>query len=311
LADLAEKYIDCPIAGRTHVQHAVPITFGLKIAVWLMEIRRHLDRMEDCKKRLFAASFYGASGNLASLGQDGLKVTEKMAHYLDLDFVPVPWHTSRDNLAEFISVLTGISSTFGKIASELYELSRTEVGEVEEPWTYGNVGSSTMPQKRNAFGLEAMVGLSKITQFEQGAIYAGMMHEHERDFRAANIEGFTIFMTCSMTEKNLHYAQLILERLTVHPDKMLSNLDMTGGLIMSESIMMHLGEKMGRLTAHEKIYEMAMDAFTNGKHLKDLVLADQDIMALCTPEEIEACFAPIAYVGDAHRMVLEALKASR
>ncbi len=310
LVKMAKEHIDTPMAGRTHIQHAIPITFGLKLAVWLMELNRHLERLEDCKKRLFAVSFYGAAGTLASLGSNGLDVTKRMATLLDLKFVPVPWHTARDNLAEFTADLTSISTTFGKIASELYELSRSEVGEVEEPWTYGNVGSSTMPQKRNAFGLEAMVGLSRIAQFESGTIYAAMMHEHERDFRAANVEGYTLYTTCSLTEKTLHYAELILARLDIHPEKMLANLDLTKGLIMSESIMMRLGEKLGRLTAHEKIYDMAMSAFQNGHHLKDLVLADQEIMASYTPEEIDSFFDPVTYIGDARRMVEAALAAS-
>ncbi len=308
LREMTDKYRHCPMCGRTHVQHAIPITFGLKSAIWLMEIKRQEERMEDLKKRLFAVSFYGAAGNLASLGDKGLLITEKMSDYLDLDYIPVPWHTGRDSIVEFMTLLVNISTTMGKIGNELYELSRTEVGEVEEPWTYGNVGSSTMPQKRNAFGMESMVGLSKLSQFEVGAIYQANMHEHERDFRAMNIEGFNILMTASMTEKNLHYGILILKGLVVHPEKMRENLDMTKGLIMSESIMMHLAEKMGRLVAHEKIYEYAMSAFSNNTHLKDLILADKEIMNKFTAEEIEKCFDPITYVGDADKMISEALR---
>jgi adenylosuccinate lyase len=267
--------------------------------------------MEDCKKRLFAASFYGAAGNLASLTQGGLEITKKMAEYLDLVYIPVPWHTSRDNFAEFMTLLVIISSTFGKIGSELYELSRTEVGEVEEPWTYGNVGSSTMPQKRNPPGCEAMVSLAKISQFEVGAIYEAMNFEDERDSRAWNIEKFVFPMTCSMTEKNLAYAILILKDLVVYPKRMRANLELTNGLIMSESIMMTLGGKIGRLHAHEKVYAMAMEAYKTNRHLKDLILADKDIMAKFTKEEIDACFDPVSYVGDAYKMVKAAIELSK
>jgi 3-carboxy-cis,cis-muconate cycloisomerase len=115
LREMTDKYRHCPMCGRTHVQHAIPITFGLKSAIWLMEIKRQEERMEDLKKRLFAVSFYGAAGNLASLGDKGLLITEKMSDYLDLDYIPVPWHTGRDSIVEFMTLLVNISTTMGKI----------------------------------------------------------------------------------------------------------------------------------------------------------------------------------------------------
>ncbi len=311
LRKLASEYIDTPLAGRTHEQHAVPTTFGVKVAVWLMEVQRHLKRMEQCRPRLRTVCFYGAAGNLASFGKGGLNVTRQMARELDMNFAPVAWHTSRDSFIEFMTILTNISTTFGKVANEIIELSRTEIGELEEPWMPGNVGSSTMPQKRNPPGCEAMYSLAVLTQFEVGAMYQASMHENERDSRAWNLEKFVFPFTCSMTEKNLHYAIVILGKLVVKPEHMRRNLDLTNGLIMCENLMMKLGARIGRMTAHEKIYQMAMEAYQKDLHLKDLITADKDIMSMFTTEEIEEYFNPITYTGDAREMVELALEATR
>ena len=309
LKNMAEEHINTPIAGRTHGQHAVPITFGLKVAIWLMEIKRHIERMEECSKRLFVGSFYGAAGNLASLSGGGLKITELMSKKLGLGFVAVPWHTTHDNIVEFMTLLCNIVTSAGRVASEIFELNRTEIGEVEEPWTYGNVSSSTMPQKRNPEGCEAVVSLARLVQFEVGAVYQSNMHENERDSRSWNIDQFVFPITCGMVEKSLRYMILILKGLVVLPDKMRTNLEMTNGLIMSESIMMTLGKKIGRLNAHEKIYHMAIEAHENNIHLKELVLADKEIMNKCNKEEIETAFEPLSYVGDSYKMTRAAIDA--
>jgi adenylosuccinate lyase len=311
LRKLAKEYIDTPMAGRTHEQHAVPTTFGLKVSVWLMEVQRHMKRMEQCRPRLRTVCFYGAAGNLASFQKGGIKVTQQMAKELDMNFSPVAWHTSRDNFIEFMTILASISTTFGKVANEIIGLSRTEIGELEEPWMPGNVGSSTMPQKRNPPGCEAMCSLAFLTQFEVGAIYRASMPENERDSRAWNVEKFVFPFTCSMTEKNLHYAIIILSKLVVNPARMRKNLDLTNGLIMCESLMMKLGARIGLMSAHEKIYQMAMEAFQKDLHLKELVTEDKEIMDIFSMDEIEEYFNPITYTGDAHEMVELALEATK
>ena len=204
LLSLAKKYKQTPIAGRTHGQQAVPTTFGVKIAVWIMEINRHLERLKECKKRLFDGSFFGAVGNLASLGKVGLSVKDLMMEYLNLNKPIVSWHTARDTFAEFLSILAMISSTFGKIANEVMVLSETEICELEEPWKEGDIGSSTMPQKRNPSGSEKTVALSRIVQSSASGIYQMMNQEHERDSRAWGTEFYTIPVICKLNIPSLN-----------------------------------------------------------------------------------------------------------
>ncbi len=308
LGDLSQKYKMTPMAGRTHSQHAVPITFGYKTAIWLYETQRQIDRLKESSKRMFAVSFYGATGNVNSLGKNGMKVCELMAKDLGLAYIPLPWHTSRDTMAEFLSDLVNITCTYGKIGNELYELGRTEVLEVQEPWFYGNVGSSTMPQKRNAFGMEVMTAIGRLSSYQIGAMFQAMMQQHERDFRTQDGEGFTYMTICHMCEHVLAYAIPILKGLDVLPQNMRKNLDITNGAIMCENVMMHLAKAMGRFEAHEKVYKYAVQAFEENKHIKDLILADKDIMAVMTPEEIEEVFDPVSYIGVAPEMVDRAIK---
>jgi len=309
LVSLAEKHKNIPIAGRTHGQHAIPTTFGLKVAVWIMEINRHLERLEEGKKRLFYGSFFGAVGNLASLGEKGLEVKNLTMEYLDLKSPLVSWHTSRDSFAEFVSILAMISSTFGKIANEVVTLSRTEFGELEEPWKEGQVGSSTMPQKRNPTGSETIVAISKLVQCNASCIYQAMVQEQERDSRAWKTESFTIPTICKMTAKILAYSKLLLKDLVVYPKRMRSNLDITKGLLLSETLMMKLGEHIGRLEAHEKVYKLAIDACKKGIDLKKLVLEDAEIRKYLSVKEIEDCLDPEKYIGAAPTIVDNVLKA--
>lgn len=297
LLALAKKYKDTPIPGRTHGQQAVPTTFGIKVAVWIMEINRHLERLEECKKRLFYGSYFGAVGNLASVGPVGLSVKDLMMEYLGLAKPIVSWHTARDGFAEFLSILTMISSTFGKIANEVVTLSRTEFAEVEEPWKEGNVGSSTMPQKRNPSGSEKTVALSRVVQSLASGIYQCMNQEHERDSRVWAIEFFTIPVVCKLTAKILMFSKLILKDLVVYPENMKRNLSISKGLLLSESLMMQLGKKIGRLEAHEVVYQLAMKAYQEKAELKDLALKNSLIREHLSNEEIEACFQPENYIG--------------
>ncbi len=251
---------------------------------------------------------FGATGNVNSLGKDGMKVCELMAKYLNLAYIPLPWHTSRDTMAEFLSDLVNISCTYGKIGNDLYEMSRTELLEVAEPWTFGNVGSSTMPQKRNPFGMEVMTAMARLSTYQIGAMYQAMLQQHERDFRTQDGEGFTCVMICHMCEHMLAYAIPILKGLDVYPENMRKNLDITNGAIMCENVMMHLSKAMGRFTAHEKVYEYAVKAYEENIHIKDLILADKEIMAVMTPAEIDEVFDPVSYIGVAPEMVDRAIK---
>lgn len=310
MLSLAEKYKDTPIAGRTHGQQAVPTTFGIKVAVWIMEVNRHLERLEECKKRLFYGSYFGAVGNLASVGPAGLPVKDLMMEYLGLDKPVISWHTARDGFAEFLSILSMITSTFGKIANEIVTLSRTEFSELEEPWKEGDVGSSTMPQKRNPSGSEKTVALSRVVQSLAPAIYQAMNQEHERDSRAWATEFFTIPVICKLTAKTLMFSKLILKDLIVYPENMKRNLFISKGLLLCESLMMRLGNKIGRLEAHEVVYQLAIKAYREKVELKDLASQDPVVKENLSAEEIETCFKPEKYIGASVEIVDDVLNFS-
>jgi len=189
LSDSAMKYRDVPMAGRTHGQHALPITLGYKIAVWLAEVDRHRDRLAQIKPRLLVGEFGGAVGTLASVTESGLQIQQGMMKRLGLGVPIISWHTARDNLAEFAAVLSLIAATMGKIAHEIISLQRTEIAEVEEPFNEGKVGSSTMPHKRNPMLCEAILALARLVMRNTPAAMDAMIQEHERDWVATTWNG--------------------------------------------------------------------------------------------------------------------------
>ncbi len=297
LRELAQRYRDTPMAGRSHHQHATPMTFGCKVANWLMEVQRQIVRLQEAAKRLFVVSCYGAVGGMNTFGKRGMEFNRLVAKYLKMDWSPVSWQTSKDTVVEYLSDLVSITNTMGKIAMELYELSRTEVAEVAEPWTFGNVGSSTMPQKRNPWGLETMVAIARTCTSQITNAYACMSQFHERDFIVQYQGDFTIPAICNMCEHILHYGIEIIGKLDVYPERMLQNLAMTNGSIMLEHVMMVLTKKMSRFVAHEKLYEYAMKAYKEDVPVKKFIQEDPEIMAVITPEELNEAFDYMSYVG--------------
>jgi adenylosuccinate lyase len=312
LRDLAAKYRDTPMVGRSHNQHAVPITFGAKLANWLMEVHRQILRLDESAKRTFVANMFGAAGGISTLGKRGLEFNKLVAKYLDMDWYPVSMQTSRDTLAEFAADLVSITGTMGKIATELFELQRTEVEEVAEPWFYGNIGSSTMPHKRNPFGLECMIAIYRSCTCQLQNIYLTMPQYHERDFMSYYQVEFAFSLICSMCERILHFGIEILKDLEVYPEHMLRNLDMTNGLIMLEHVMMVLTEKnIDRYQAHHKLYDYAQKAYKENIPVKNLLLQDKDIMAVLTEEELDRAFDYMSYVGICPEQVDAALEMTK
>lgn len=308
LRDLAKKYRDTPMIGRTHHQHAVPITFGCKVANWLMEIHRHTIRLAESRSRLFVVSCYGAAGGMNSFGKMGMEYNRLVGKYLDMNWCPVSWQTSRDTEVEYMCDLVAITNTMGKIALELYELSRTEVAEIAEPWTYGNVGSSAMPQKRNPWGLETMVAISRTCTNLAANEFNCMSQLHERDFMAQYQENFSIPAICHMCEHILHYGIEIIGKLDVYPERMIQNLNMTNGSVMLEHVVMVLARKMSHFEAHHKLYDYAMQAYRENIPVKSLIEKDPDIMSMITREELDAAFDYGQYLGVCPEQVDAALE---
>jgi adenylosuccinate lyase len=296
-ASLADRYRATPMPGRTHGQHAVPITFGLKSAVWLAEVDRHQDRLHQLRPRLLVGQLAGAAGTLASLGTTGLDVQRLLMSALGLDVPLVGWHTARDGLGELGAFLALIAGTAGKIANEVIALQKTEVLELQEPWHDGKVGSSTMPHKRNPMLCESIVGMSKIARGTAAVLLDLTVQEHERDMRAWHAEWKVVPEICLVTSGALELLIVVLQGLEVDPDRMAHNLQATHGLILSERVMMELAPMIGRARAHERIYDLSMRAFAQGIPLPDVLKQDPELSKLLPAKRLAALFEPAEYIG--------------
>ncbi|NBT43279.1 MAG: adenylosuccinate lyase family protein, partial [Alphaproteobacteria bacterium] len=250
MADLAEHHAETAMAARTHGQHAVPTTFGAKVAVWLDEISRHGIRLSEASPRVFRAMLGGAAGTLASFGADGFKLQEVFAEELQMTAMAVPSRAEGDHLSEYVLLLGLMAATIGKIAREIYTLQKQEFGELEEPTPEGSVGSSTMPQKRNPFMAQDIVALSSEIRMQVPLALEAMQTEHEAD-RATSLQiRQATERACVATGDMLARMKIIISDLSVKPERMRQNLDLTGGLIMAEPVMLALGSSIGRQEAH-------------------------------------------------------------
>jgi adenylosuccinate lyase len=294
---LAADHRDSVMAGRTHGQQALPITFGFKVAVWAAELKRHRVRLNSCKARVLVGEFGGAVGTLASVAEHGLAIQSALMAELELGIPEIAWHTSRDHLAEFATLLGMITATLGKIAHEIIDLQKLEFGEVEEPFEMGKVGSSTMPQKRNPMLCEAVLTLARLTRAQVVTAVDSMMHEHERDWSSFQMEWAYLPELCIMTHGAMLLSQRILEGLHVYPARMAENLDLTRGTLLAERVMLALGRHIGRQQAHDLIYESAMKAYEQQRHFADVLKADTHIMQYLNANEIDRLLNPADYTG--------------
>jgi 3-carboxy-cis,cis-muconate cycloisomerase len=312
LADLAERSADMAMAGRTHGQHAVPITFGYKVAVWIDELIRHDERLAAVEPRVFVAMLGGAAGTFASLGAQGPAVQAGLAGLLGLAPTPVPSRTHRDREAEYVTILGLIAATSGKIANESYTLMKQEFAEAREPVPPGTVGSSTMPQKRNPIlAQDVMAGAAQVRALVPLALDA-MMTEHEANRATTVMMRSAIGPAAVLTGDCLGRLIAICSGMELFPGRMRENLDLTGGMILSEAIMMELGKTLGRQEAHDIVYEAAEDVLSGAVESFDRALAARpEIQANLSPDAIEAMLDPAAYTGLCAEMAREQAKRAR
>ena len=297
LADLAESTKDAALPGRTHGQHAVPATYGYKVSVWIDELCRHVERLRGCEERVFVAMLGGGAGTLASLGEIGLAIQDGMAQRLGMGSMANPSRTIGDHLAEYITILALLAASCSKIGREVYTQMKQEFGEVEEPVPPGTVGSSTMPQKRNPkLAQDIVAGAAQVRALVPLALEA-MQTEHEADRTTSVMMDKALNETCILTGDILQRMVNLFAGIRVFPDRMRRNLDLSGGLIMSEAIMLELGRQIGRQQAHDAVYEAAQAAFLEGKPFADALAAEPDVSARLTPEQIEAMLDPTGYTG--------------
>jgi 3-carboxy-cis,cis-muconate cycloisomerase len=238
LADLSRRYRDTPMAGRTHLQQALPVTFGYKTAIWLAMFDRHAVRLQQLKPRVLVGSFAGAAGTLASLGTKGLEVQEALCEGLGLGVPASTWHVARDGLAETVNFLALVTGSLGKIALDIMIMASTEFAEVSEPFVKGRGASSTMPQKRNPISSELMLAAAKAVRQHAGLMLDAAIQDFERATGPWHAEWIAIPESFVLTAGALHQAKFALGGLIVDEKQMAKNLDISRGLIVAEAVMM-------------------------------------------------------------------------
>lgn len=306
MEDLAIKGQGLVCAGRTHGQQAVPITFGFKVASWIDEFSRHVDRLRQVEPRVFTVMIGGAVGNYASLGSKGPEVEAIMANRLDLKPMVIPSRAMSDFLAEYVCILGMIAGTTSRIAKEVYVLMQSEFDEVSEPNPTGVIGSSTMPQKRNPQLADDCIALSAQIRSLVPLALEGMLHDHEVSGAESSITDTAIMRSCILTGDMLTRLEVILDGLTLNPDRMRANLDITDGLIMSEAIMLSLGQSIGRQHAHEVIYDAAQATVGSEQSFRQKLRADQRITSHLTEEQLDTLLDPESHVGLSVQLSVEA-----
>src|SRR6266699_2419959 len=279
LSRLAAEHCDTVMAGRTHGQIGLPITFGFKVAVWAMEVRRHRQRLAEFAPRLDVGQLAGGVGSLSSLGPRALELQKSFRARLGLNAPAISWTTARDTLAEWFNLLALIASTGDKIGHEIYNLQRSEIGEVSEGFMTGTVGSITMPHKRNPEISEHLGTLARLIRHNTALIVESLVHDHERDGRSWKAEWVVLAETCLAVGKLLVLLRTLVGNLVIHTDRMRANLEATGGFVLSEAVMLALAARIGKQSAHTLVYETAMHAHSTGRGLKEAILGNPQITA--------------------------------
>jgi 3-carboxy-cis,cis-muconate cycloisomerase len=311
LAALARRYRDTPMAGRSNLQQAVPITFGFKAAVLLAGIERHRARLRELRPRILVGEFGGAAGTLASLGKDGLKVQSALMAELGLGMPEIAWHTMRDRIAEVGCFLGLVTGTLGKIATDVKLMMQTEVEEVFEPFAEGRGSSSTMPQKRNPISCNYITACISMVRQQVAALLDAMVEDHERATGPWQIEWIAVPEIFLLSAGALSHARVLVAGLEVDPKRMRANLDLTRGMIVSEAVMMGLGPYLGRQRAHDLVYDICRKALTGGGGFLDLLAAEPEIARHLDRAQLLKLVDPANYLGLAGEMVDRVLALGR
>jgi 3-carboxy-cis,cis-muconate cycloisomerase len=303
LAELAAKYRDTPMAGRSNLQQATPITFGYKCAVLLAGFQRHLQRLAELRPRLLVGEFGGATGTLASLGKDGLKVQAALMQELGLGQPEIAWHTMRDRIAEIGCFLGLVCGTLGKVSMDVKLMMQTEVEEVYEPFAQGRGSSSTMPQKRNPISSVYVHACVAMVRQHVAALLDAMVEDHERSTGPWEIEWIAVPEIFCLSAGALAQTRFVVGGLVVDPARMRANLDLTKGLVVSEAVMMGLGPALGRQRAHDLVYHICREVVAGKGTFLDLLAADPEISAHKDRADLAALLNPANYCGLAGEMV--------
>ncbi|HLS86005.1 MAG TPA: adenylosuccinate lyase family protein, partial [Burkholderiales bacterium] len=311
LARLARRYRDTPMAGRTHLQQALPVTFGYKAAVWLSMFDRHAARIAELRPRVLVGQFAGAAGTLASLGDKGLEVQKALMDELGLGQPAATWHVARDALAETVNLLALVTGSLGKIAYDIILLASTEVAELYEPFVPGRGASSTMPQKRNPISSELMLAAAKGVRQHAGLMLDALVQDLERATGPWHAEWIAIPESFVLTAGALHQAKFALEGLIVDEARMKQNLGISKGLIVAEAVMMALAPQLGRQQAHDVVYACCRKVNEEGGTLAARLAEDPQVASHFDRAALERLTDPANYLGLSGAMVDRALAASQ
>ena len=311
LVELARKYRSTPIAGRTLMQHALPTTFGVKVAGWLDAINRHDVRLAEVRRRALIVQFGGAVGTLAAFEGRGLQVASALASELHLGLPPAPWHTQRDRVAEVACTLGLLVGTLGKMARDISLHMQTEIAEVFEPAGEGRGGSSTMPHKRNPVSAGAVLAAATRVPGLVSTMLTAMVQEDERGLGNWHAEWETLPEIFRLTAGALHHMAGIVPHLEVDSERMRRSLDATQGLIFAEAVTMALGRHTGKAAAHKLVEAASLRARESGKHLREMLEQDKSVTERLSSAELDRLFAPENYLGAAEELVDRVIAASR
>jgi 3-carboxy-cis,cis-muconate cycloisomerase len=303
LAGLAARYRDTPMAGRSNLQQAAPVTFGYKMAVLLAAFERHRQRLRELRPRVLVAEFGGAVGTLASLGTRGLEVQAGLCQELSLGQPEIAWHTARDGFAEVACFLGLVTGTLGKIATDVKLLMQTEVGEVFEPFAPGRGSSSTMPQKRNPISCNYILACTSVVRQQVAALLEALVEDHERSTGPWEIEWIALPEIFLLSAGALSQARRLLAGLQVDEKRMRANLDLTGGLIASEAVMMGLAPHIGRQHAHDLVYDLCQKSAQTGRPLIEYLAETPEITRHASRSMLEKLVDPGNYLGLSAGMV--------
>jgi len=305
LAALAQRWRGTPMAGRTHLQHALPITFGYKAAVWLAAFDRHATRLTELRPRVLQVQFGGAAGTLASLGPgpESLASRAELARELGLGEPAITWHVARDGIAETVQFLALLGGSLGKIAYDVMLLAATEFAEAAEPFVAGRGSSSTMPQKRNPISCELILAAAKALRQHAGLILDALVSDFERATGPWHAEWIALPESFGYAAGALHQTEFMMGGLIVDPVRMAKNLGMTHGLIVAEAVMMGLAPHTGRNEAHDLVYDACRKAIENDRPLYDVLLEVPEVAGPLGPEALKALTDPANYLGAAQAMI--------
>ncbi len=307
LLEITECHQNTPMIARTHGQQALPITFGLKTAVWLSETRRHIERIKQLYPRILTGQLSGAVGTMAAFGPKALAVVEQTLTRLGLKHSPASWHTSRDTIAETAAFFSILSGTLEKIANEIFQLGKNEISELHEPLPSKAISSSTMPHKRNPVLCQRISVLARHARSLTSVVFDSMVHEHERDARALWSEWLAMPQIAIYTATALSFLTNIMGGLEVNLEKMKENLYLQKEMVISEWLLFHMSQKIGKMRAQEKIHTLLQLATAKNISLKEILAGDQEVGPLFGKDALEMFDHPERYIGNSIEIITAVL----